>query len=63
LVSFEPDKVAVYLDGVQLRLEPGQTVISHGIDRDLTVEEIAGRLGETAIAGRPEKPPSRRRAS
>jgi uncharacterized protein (DUF427 family) len=43
LVSFEPDKIAVHLDGVQLRLEPGQGVIDHGIDRDLTVDEIAGR--------------------
>ena len=39
LVSFEPDIVSVQLDGTQLRLEPGQTVISHGADRDLTVAE------------------------
>lgn len=39
LISFEPDIVSVQLDGVQLRLEPGQTVISHGPDRDLTVAE------------------------
>ena len=39
LVSFEPDIVSVHLDGTQLRLEPGQTVISHGPDRNLTVEE------------------------
>jgi hypothetical protein len=25
------------LDGIQVRLEPGQTVIPHGADRDLTV--------------------------
>jgi uncharacterized protein (DUF427 family) len=41
LVSFEPDKIEVCLDGVQLRLEPGQTVVPHGIDRDLTMAEIA----------------------
>jgi uncharacterized protein (DUF427 family) len=41
LISFEPDKVAVRLDGTQLRLEPGQTVIPHGIDRDLTLGEAA----------------------
>ncbi len=41
LVSFEPDKVEVYLDGTRLRLEPGQTVIPHGIDRDLTLDEVA----------------------
>jgi uncharacterized protein (DUF427 family) len=44
LVSFEPDEVPVHLDGIQLRLEPRQTVIPHGIDRDLTVDEaIPGR--------------------
>jgi uncharacterized protein (DUF427 family) len=41
LVSFEPDKIAVFLDGTQLRLEPGQSVIPHGIDRDLSTDEIA----------------------
>ena len=39
LVSFEPDIVSVQLDGNQLRLEPGQTVIPHGPDRELTVGE------------------------
>jgi uncharacterized protein (DUF427 family) len=53
LVSFEPDKVLVSLDGVQLRLEPGQGVIEHGIDRDLAIEEIAGRSG-TVVARGPE---------
>ena len=44
LVSFEPDIVSVQLDGTQLRLEPGQTVIPHGPDRELTVAEAyAGR--------------------
>lgn len=42
LVSFEPDKVEVYLDGRQLHLEPGQTVITHGLDRGLDAEEITG---------------------
>lgn len=37
LVSFEPDVVSVQLDGTRLQLEPGQTVIAHGPDRDLTV--------------------------
>src|ERR1700751_4766339 len=40
LVSFEPDKVDVYLDGKQLHLEPGQTVVSHGIDRGLDPGEV-----------------------
>ncbi|MGW0002736.1 DUF427 domain-containing protein [Nocardia grenadensis] len=44
MVSFEPDKVEVHLDGTRLRLEPGQTVISHGVDRNLTPDEpIAAR--------------------
>ena len=38
-VSFEPDIVSVQLDSTQLRLEPGQTVIPHGPDRELTVAE------------------------
>jgi uncharacterized protein (DUF427 family) len=42
-VSFEPDIVPVQLDGVQLRLEPGQTVIPHGPDRDLDVQEVTGK--------------------
>lgn len=46
LVSFEPDKIDVYLDGKQLHLEPGQTVVSHGIDRGLDPDEI---LQKTAI--------------
>ncbi len=43
LVSFEPDIVSVQLDGIQLRLEPGQTVIPHGPDRDLDVAEATGK--------------------
>ncbi|HET6737611.1 MAG TPA: DUF427 domain-containing protein [Kribbella sp.] len=42
MVSFEADKLEVELDGRQLRLEPGQGVVSHGVDRDLTVEELSG---------------------
>jgi uncharacterized protein (DUF427 family) len=37
LVSFEPDIVSVRIDDTLLRLEPGQSVIPHGPDRDLTV--------------------------
>jgi uncharacterized protein (DUF427 family) len=46
LVSFEVDKVEVTLDGKRLQLEPGQSVIPHGVDRDLSVEEAppGGRL-------------------
>lgn len=43
LVSFEPDKIDVYLDGRQLHLEPGQTVIPHGVDRGLDTDEVLGK--------------------
>jgi uncharacterized protein (DUF427 family) len=43
LVSFEPDEVSVFLDGVQIRLEPGQAVVAHGPDRELSVAEMQGR--------------------
>jgi uncharacterized protein (DUF427 family) len=43
LVSFEPDIVSVLLDGRQLNLEPGQTVIPHGPDRELTIVEALPR--------------------
>jgi len=43
LVSFEPDGVKVTLDGKRLKLEPGQSVTSHGVDRNLDVDE-AGAL-------------------
>jgi uncharacterized protein (DUF427 family) len=39
-VSFEPDKVEVYLDGKQLHLEPGQQVSPHGVDRGLDSTEV-----------------------
>jgi hypothetical protein len=39
-VSFEPDVVTVHLDGKQLRIEPGQSVIPHGPDRELTLHEV-----------------------
>ena len=40
LVSFEPDKIEVYLDGNRLELAPGQAVVAHGMDRGLDPEEI-----------------------
>src|SRR4029453_1864522 len=42
-VSFEPDIVSVQIDGTQIHLEPGQTVIPHGPDRNLTVAEALPR--------------------
>jgi uncharacterized protein (DUF427 family) len=43
LVSFEPDQVEVTLDGTRLRQEPGQSVVPHGPDRDLTTDEVQQR--------------------
>ena len=40
-LSFEPEHVEVYLDGGRLVLEPGQSVIPHGVDRDLTTDELS----------------------
>jgi uncharacterized protein (DUF427 family) len=48
LISFEPDKVTVLIDDKQIHLEPGQTVISHGVDRDLTLHQL--RNGEQPVA-------------
>jgi uncharacterized protein (DUF427 family) len=48
LVSFEPDKIDVYLDDKKLALEPGQTVIAHGFDRGLDPDEIRTR-GTTPV--------------
>ena len=42
LVSFEPDIVSVHLDGIQLHLASGQTVIPHGPDRDIDVPTVIG---------------------
>jgi uncharacterized protein (DUF427 family) len=49
LVSFEPDRVEVSLDGDRLELEPGQNVVSHGVDRNLDIGE-AGALTAVAAA-------------
>jgi uncharacterized protein (DUF427 family) len=43
MVSFEPDILTVQLDGKQLHLEPGQTVIPHGPDRELSLTEVRPR--------------------
>ncbi|WP_266180832.1 DUF427 domain-containing protein [Dyella humicola] len=42
-VSFEPDQVDVHIDGKKLALEPGQTVVAHGIDRGLDPDELLNR--------------------
>jgi uncharacterized protein (DUF427 family) len=45
-VSFEPGLLEVSLDGRRLQLAPGQSVIPHGVDRDLSLDEAppGGRL-------------------
>ena len=43
LVSFEPDEIEVFLDDKKLALEPGQSVMAHGIDRGLDPGEILER--------------------
>jgi uncharacterized protein (DUF427 family) len=55
LVSFEADEVDVFLDDRKLALEPGQTVVPHGIDRGLDPEEILKRGDEPMPAGAPER--------
>jgi len=50
LVSFEPDRIDVFLDDRQLALEPGQGVMPHGIDRGLDADEVLER-------GKPSVPP------
>jgi hypothetical protein len=48
LVSFEPDKVDVWLDDRPLHLESGQTVVAHGIDRGLDPSEILQNTARSA---------------
>ena len=40
LVSYYPEKLTITIDGDKLGPVPGQTVISHGADRNLSVDEI-----------------------
>ncbi|WP_233886353.1 DUF427 domain-containing protein [Paraburkholderia flagellata] len=40
MLSFEPDRVEVMLDGKRLHAEPGQNVVAHGPDRGLTTDEV-----------------------
>jgi uncharacterized protein (DUF427 family) len=51
LVSFNPEKLAITIDGEKLEPAPGQNVISHGPDRNLSVDEIGDiQLLEEAAA-------------
>jgi uncharacterized protein (DUF427 family) len=42
LVSFSPEKLTITIDGERLEAVAGQTVISHGPDRNLSVDEAGG---------------------
>ena len=48
LVSFEPDKIDVFLDDKKLALAPGQSVVPHGIDRGLDPGEMLERCDNVA---------------
>ena len=47
-IAFEPDKVEVTLDDERLELEPGQNVTSHGIDRNLSIDEAGALMSVVA---------------
>jgi len=40
MISFEPDKVIVEIDGAVQHLAPGQQVVPHGPDRNLDLDEV-----------------------
>lgn len=42
LVSFYPEKLTITIDGEKLEAAPGQNVLPHGPDRNLSVDEIGG---------------------
>ncbi len=51
LVSFYPEKVTVTIDGETLEPVPGQEVVAHGPDRNLSVDDMGGiQLVERAIS-------------
>jgi uncharacterized protein (DUF427 family) len=50
LISFEPDKVTISIDGQPLALEPGQHVVPHGPDRGLDIDEVRKAPVPAAVA-------------
>ena len=42
LLSFYPEKLTIMIDGEKLEPVPGQNVLPHGPDRNLSVDEIGG---------------------
>jgi uncharacterized protein (DUF427 family) len=51
MLSFQQDKIDVFLDGERLELEPGQAVLAHGADRGLDTDEILRSAGERDPSG------------
>ena len=53
LVSFYPKKVTITIDGEKLEEPPGQNVIAHGPDRNLSVDEVGGiqLVEDAAVTG------------
>lgn len=50
LVSFYPEKLTILIDGEKLEAAPGQNVLAHGPDRNLSVDEIGGvQLADDAV--------------
>src|SRR5262249_47577583 len=41
-LSFYPEKLTITIDGEKLEPAPGQNVLPHGPDRNLSVDEIGG---------------------
>jgi hypothetical protein len=56
LVLFEPDRVELTVDAERLALKPGQTVVSHGIDRNLDIGEACALT--VVVQERPNDLPS-----
>jgi hypothetical protein len=51
LVSFYPEKLTITMDGEKLEPAPGQNVLPHGPDRNLSVDEFGGiQLAEEAVS-------------
>jgi uncharacterized protein (DUF427 family) len=51
MVSFYSEKVKVTIDGKRLEAAPGQAVLAHGADRNLSVDEVGGvQLAEGPVA-------------
>jgi uncharacterized protein (DUF427 family) len=50
LISFEPDKVTITIDGEELHLEPGQRVVPHGPDRGVDIDEVRQAPGPAVAA-------------